>query len=109
MKFNLLINPSHTWKSSHHHALSLAQSMLLNGDEILSVFFYGESSQIAAYSDLQLEWIQLHRQQQFELLICRTMIESQQIKVQLQPEFKIVGMSQLALDMERSDKVVEIV
>ncbi len=109
MKFNLLINPAHAWQDSNSHALKLATSMLNNGHEIKSVFFYGDSSQIAANTELQLHWIQLNQQQPFDLLICRSMLELNEVEVQLEPEFKVVGMSQLALDMESSDKIVEVV
>lgn len=109
MKFNLIINPAHTWENSNSHALKLVQSLINNGHEIQSVFFYGDSSRIAENTKLQLAWLQLIQQQQFDLLICSTMIEINTIKTQLKPGFKMVGMSQLAFDMELSDKIVEIV
>ncbi|TDR22780.1 DsrE family protein [Marinicella litoralis] len=109
MKFNLLINPIHSWQDSNDHALILVQSMINHGHQINAVFFYGESSQIAAKPDFQISWKKLIQQQTFDLLICRTMIEYHEIKPQLEPEFKIVGMGHLTLAMEQSDRTVELV
>lgn len=109
MIFNLLINPTHNWQESNQHAMKLARSMLNQGHLIQSVFFYGDSAQIAIHVNSQLAWTELTQDLPTAFLICRTMIESNSLKPQLQTGFSAVGMAQLASDMIISDKTIEVV
>ncbi len=106
MKFNLIINPSHQWKQSTAHALKLLQAMLKQGHEVVSVFFYGDAVQIAQHQDIQKTWSKFGCAADF--LLCRTMLEEFGIEPQLTDNFKVVGMSQLALNMELADRTLEL-
>lgn len=106
MKFNLIINPSHQWQQSTSHALELIRTMLNQGHQINSVFFFGDAVQIAQRKDLQQAWSNLNCTTDF--LLCRTMIEEYDIKPVLNNEFTIVGMGQLAINMELADRTVEL-
>lgn len=106
MKFNLIINPSHQWQQSTAHALKLLHAMLKQGHEVMSVFFYGEAVNIAQHKELQQAWSELNDSTEF--LLCRTMIEQFDIAPDLNVAFKVVGMGQLAVNMEQADRTLEL-
>ncbi|MCB1582699.1 MAG: DsrE family protein [Marinicella sp.] len=106
MKFNLIINPSHQWQQSLVHALELMQVINKQGHHVVSVFFYGDAVHIAQDLLLQQAWSKAANST--ELLLCRTMIEEYGIEPQLASGFKVVGMGQLALNMEQADRTLEL-
>jgi sulfur relay (sulfurtransferase) complex TusBCD TusD component (DsrE family) len=106
MKLNLIINPSHQWQQSNGHALQLFQAMMNQGHEVVSVFFYGDAVQIAQDKALQTAWLTHNISTSF--LVCRTMLEEYGIEPNLNDNFKVVGMGQLALNMELADKTMEL-
>jgi sulfur relay (sulfurtransferase) complex TusBCD TusD component (DsrE family) len=106
MRYNLIINPSHQWQQSVAHGLSLYKSMIDQGHEVISVFFYGDAAQIAADNNSQKKW--LNPSSHSEFLICRTMIETHEIFQNVLPQFNVVGMGKLASNMEQADRTVEI-
>lgn len=106
MKFNLIINPSHHWQQSNGHALELFQAMNHQGHEVVSVFFYGDAVQIARDKALQQAWLVKNPSTTF--LLCRTMLEEYGIVPDLTEGFKVVGMGQLALNMEQADRTMEL-
>ncbi|MGJ8662657.1 MAG: DsrE family protein [Marinicella sp.] len=110
MKFCLIINATDQWKKSLEHAFSMIKTMDNEGHTINAVFFYGQAVQIINDRQLIQQWRQLHLNTHCQLMLCSTMIKSNNLNTQahLIKGFDVVGMASWIQAMEAADKTLEL-
>ncbi len=108
MKLSLLIHPGHAWQSSVRHSLLLAQAMTDQGHQVTGVFFYGTAAQIFNDPVLSSQWLDWQHSHECDLLLCRTMLEHQQLQAPPTKDFQVVGMASWLAVAERADRIIEV-
>lgn len=105
MKVVIMVNANRAWQESVRHAGLLVEQLRLLEQQLLMVFFYGQSVTVACRPEQQWREVGKH----IPLVLCRTMVEHYQLdESQIDDCFQVRGMATWMQAIEQADRCIEL-
>jgi sulfur relay (sulfurtransferase) complex TusBCD TusD component (DsrE family) len=107
MKYSIFINPHSKNSFATHHALKFVDALLCDGQELISVFFYGYSVKYAFQHHQQWQAIAANK---VKLIACSTIADSyEKSDEEVLDYFELAGLGQWIAAVYEADKNIEFI